>query len=352
MTADFHKLELRGKTLPQMEAIIQRAGFEGYRARQLYQWIYKHDARGFDEMINLPTDLCTFLSENYHLGGVEIDKILTAPDDSKKILFALKDGLRTESVLMPEERRWTLCVSTQVGCALGCNFCLTARIKFRRNLTTAEILDQAQYARREVLGGEKLTNIVFMGMGEPLLNLDALIPVLRLLTAPEGIAIPTRRITVSTAGIVPGIYALADADTGVNLAISLNATTDTLRTRIMPINKKYPIAEILSACREFPLAKRRRITFEYVLLKGVNDSIEDAHRLAALVRPIRCKINLICFNEDKCLAYRTSPPETIERFGQYLTMKGYVVAVRHSKGREIKAACGQLAAGYLNGMDK
>lgn len=337
-------MNIRGMTFVEIEAAIQRAGFKGYRTKQVFQWIYRHDVRSFDEMTNLPGEIRTFLSENFHLSGVTLEKTLTAPDGSTKFLFSLEDGLFVESVLMPQDNRWTLCLSTQVGCNLGCDFCLTGRIGLKRNLTVAEIIDQAQCLR---YNHHAIHNLVFMGMGEPLLNTESLFPAIRLLTAPEGIAIPTRRITVSTAGIVPGIGALAKADLGVNLAVSLNAANNTLRNKIMPINKKYPLKEIVRVCREFPLDNRRKITFEYVMLKGVNDSLEDARDLADLVQPVKCKINLICFNEDEHLPYVPSPPEDIEKFREILSAKGYTVALRYSKGQDIKAACGQLAAGYL-----
>jgi 23S rRNA (adenine2503-C2)-methyltransferase len=340
-----HKPNMRGMTLVEIEALIQSAGFKGFRAKQIYQWIYRHNARSFEEMRNLPLDMRTFLLENFRLAGVTKEKFLTASDGSIKYLFTLEDGLHIESVLMPQDERWTLCVSTQVGCNLGCDFCLTGRIGLKRSLSRAEIIDQLLCLRYENLS---IHNIVFMGMGEPLLNTEAVIPALKLLTAPEGIAFPTRRITVSTAGIIPGILELGKAGTGVNLAVSLNAANDHLRDRLMPINKKYPLKEIIKACRDFPLDNRRKITFEYVMLKGVNDSIEDAHDLARLASQVRCKINLICFNDDSCLPYRPSAPETIEEFRKFLESKGYTVAVRYSKGQEIKAACGQLAAGYLD----
>lgn len=339
--------ELRGKNLVELEALIQRAGFQGYRARQIHQWLYRRDARAFDEMSNLPADLRAWLASHYQIGGVNIEEILGDADGAQKILFGLNDGLRVEGVLMPKEHRWTLCISSQVGCSLGCRFCLTGKVKFRRNLTVAEIVDQVQSVRREILKDADITNLVFMGMGEPLLNMDNLIPALRLLTAPDAVAIPTRRITVSTAGVVPGIRALAVAQTGVNLAVSLGAPNDKARSALMPINNKYPLAELINACRAFPLENRRHITFEYTLLKGVNDSEEDLRQLIQLVSSIRCKINLLCFNEDDRLAFKASPPETVERFRSHLDAKGFTVAVRYSMGRGIKGACGQLAANYL-----
>lgn len=331
-------------TFVDIEAAIQREGFKGYRAKQIYRWIYRHNIRSFEEMPNIPREIRMYLSDHFNLSGVVLDNTLTSPDGSKKLLLSLEDGLAIESVLMPQDDRWTLCLSTQAGCNLGCTFCLTGRIGLKRNLTVAEIIDQVQCLRYH---GQCIHNLVFMGMGEPLLNTESLIPAIRLLTAPEGIAIPTRRITVSTAGIIPGIQTLSEANTGVNLAVSLNAANDTLRNKIMPINKKYPLKDIMRVCRGFPLDKRRLITFEYVMLKGVNDSGKDAYNLADLVKGIKCKINLICFNKDERLPYDSSATEVIENFRNILSGSGYTVAVRYSKGDDIKASCGQLAAGYL-----
>ncbi len=342
------RTELRGISLVEIEAAIQRAGFEGFRARQIFHWLYKKDIRSFDEMANLPAPLREWLKERFCPGGVEIEQTLEDKDGSQKILYRLHDGLQVESVLMPFEGRRTLCISSQVGCALQCEFCLTGRIGFIRNLTTAEITDQVQCARRELLKGEPPQNIVVMGMGEPFLNTDAVIPALRLLTAPDAVGIPTRRITVSTAGVAPGIRALAEAALGVNLAVSINAPDDVLRSRLMPVNARYPLSELIKACEEFPLDNRRRITFEYILLDGINDSPAQAASLVRLVSHIRCKINLICYNEDERLPYRASPPQKVEDFRAILEGKGLTVAVRYSMGRGIKAACGQLAAGYLS----
>jgi 23S rRNA (adenine2503-C2)-methyltransferase len=344
MKNNIRKSNLRGMTFVEIEASIQKAGFKGYRIKQIYQWLYRHDIRSFEEMTNLPQDIRIFLRDNFSLSGVTLEETLSSSDGSKKFLFSLEDGLLIESVLMPQDNRRTLCLSTQVGCSLGCSFCLTGRIGLKRNLTIAEIIDQVQCLRYH---GHTIHNLVFMGMGEPLLNTESLIPAIRLLTAPEGIAIPTRRITVSTAGIIPGIRDLATANTGVNLAVSLNAANDTLRNKIMPINEKYPLKEIIKACREFPLDNRRQITFEYVMLKGINDSEKDARELAALVKGMKCKINLICFNKDERLPYDPSAPEVVEKFRKVISAFGYTVAVRYSKGGEIRAACGQLAAGYL-----
>lgn len=345
------KPELRGMNKTEIESVIQKAGFKGFRSRQVFHWLYQRDARSFDEMANIPSSLRNFLSENYRIGSVKISETLTSSDGAMKILSELHDGLKIESVLMPKDERRTLCISSQVGCRLGCDFCLTARVGLIRNLTAAEIIDQVQCVKREILGEKQITNVVVMGMGEPLMNMNALVPALKLMTSPDAVVIPTRRVTVSTAGYVPGIYELAEADTGVNLAISLNAPNDTLRSRLMPINRKYPIKKILEACRAFPITKKRRITFEYIMLKDVNDAPEHAEQLAKLLRGIKCKINLIRYNEEEQLPYKASSLETIDKFAGVLVKHNYIVAVRHSMGQDIKAACGQLAAGYLKEKD-
>lgn len=334
--------ELRGKPLAELDAIIQRLGFPGYRAKQVFHWLYKHGVRHIDEMSNLPTGFRHALAAHYRLGGVEIAATQTAHDGTCKILFRLDDGCYIEGVLMRENGRTTLCVSSQVGCPLACSFCLTGMRGFKRNLRTAEIVDQMITVQRELLAGQRPHNLVFMGMGEPLLNLEMVIPALRLLTSPQAVGISTRRVTVSTVGIVPGIHALGEARTGVNLAVSLNATTDEVRTRLIPINAQYPISAVMAACREFPLTRRRRITFEYVLLAGVNDSADDARRLVKLVHGIPCKINLIPYNPCPSIQYTAPAAHVIEEFRSILTAKHFTVAVRYSKGGEIQAACGQL----------
>jgi 23S rRNA (adenine2503-C2)-methyltransferase len=339
--------ELRGKSLAELEAIVQRLGFPGYRAKQVFQWLYKHGVRELNEMSNVPKELRETLADRYRAGGVEIAGTQTAHDGTRKILFRLEDGRHIEGVVMPEKGRITLCISSQVGCSLACRFCLTGMRGFQRNLSVAEIVDQVVAVQRELLGGQRPNNLVFMGMGEPLLNLDGIIPALRLLTSPQAVGISTRRITVSTVGIVPGIRALGEAQTGVNLAVSLNASTDEVRTRLMPINAQYPLAAVMEACRQFPLTNRRRITFEYVLLSGVNDSVDDARRLVTLVHGIPCKINLIPFNPCQSIPYAAPPADVIEEFRTILAAKHFTVAVRYSKGGEIQAACGQLAGHYL-----
>ena len=342
---------LRALPLIDLQATLQGAGFPAWRAKQVFQWIFRHNARSSDEMTNVPADLRVFLEERFRWGGVE--KVKThrlALDGTVKFLFTLRDEAAIESVLMPSEDHFALCVSSQVGCPLKCSFCVTGLLGLRRNLETDEIVDQVLYARRYLKNqGESrpLRNLVFMGMGEPMLNIEAVIAALRLLIMPDGAGFSPRRITVSTVGVVPGMKRLGQANLGVGLAISLNATENTLRRRIMPITQRYPIEAILDACRRYPLTHRRRITFEYVLLSGVNDRPEDARRIARLLHKIPCKVNLIPFNEHKALPYKRPDAKTIQDFREYLASKRLTATVRYSKGPDIEAACGHLAGGFL-----
>jgi len=340
---------IKGIETPTLMNEIAQCGYEPYRARQIARWVYRvKEFKSFEDMTDLPLELRRHLTERYFIDSLTIKEVRKSADGTQKILFGLRDGQCIESVLMPdnkEKNRFTLCVSTQVGCPLKCAFCVTGTIGFIRNLRAEEIIDQVLIARRELVGEEQLLrNLVFMGMGEPLLNTGEVIKALNFIVAPQYCGFSPRRVTISTVGILPGLKKLAAANLDVNLAISLNATTNELRTRLMPINAKYPIESILAACMEFPVPRRRRITFEYVMLKDVNDSIKEAHELARLLCPLRCKINLIVFNPSDEIPFEGSTPERIEQFRQALLEKNYTVAIRYSKGRDIQAACGQLAA--------
>ncbi len=338
-------IKLLGLSLVDLTAHIQRAGFPAFRAKQMFHWLYQHGVEDMDGMHNLPVDLKAWLDTNAVIGGVRLRKTVEAPDGSRKLLWDLWDGQRIEGVLMAEEKQSTLCVSSQVGCALGCRFCVTGSGGFRRDCAVDEILGQIILARKLADSiGRPISNLVFMGMGEPLLNLEALIPALQLAISPQALKIPSRRITVSTAGLPKGIAALAEADLNVKLAVSLNAVDDDLRQQLMPIARKHPLPELLAACRAFQgqSPKRHRITFEYVMLAGVNDSDLDARRLGKLLADIPCKINLIPYNPSPDLPYERPTDQRIEAFRAYLD-RIFTVAVRYSKGREVSAACGQLA---------
>lgn len=338
----------------QIKEMLTAAGFEAFRAKQLYHWIFARDAENVDEMTNLPKPLLAWLRENAELGGMSLVRAQGPEDGTRKVLFRLADGQHVESVIMRDEGagRTSYCLSSQVGCAMGCEFCLTGFGGFRRNMTVAEIVGQAILMRRQLMQPEELLHhIVFMGMGEPMHNLDAVIPALRLISDPEGFAHSRRRITVSTSGIVTGIDRLGGENLGIGLAVSLNATTDEVRTRIMPVNKKWPIADLIAALRRFPMEPRRRITVEYVLLKGVNDTPEDARRLIQLLRGVRCKVNLIMFNQSPHLHFQQVEEAVLNAFAKTLSEANYTVTVRWSKGRDVEAACGQLAAHYFEKVE-
>ncbi|MGD9227608.1 MAG: 23S rRNA (adenine(2503)-C(2))-methyltransferase RlmN [Desulfobacterales bacterium] len=316
---------------------------ESYRADQILKWIYLRQTDRFGLMTDIAKDIRPLLENHFTIGRLQKENVEISKDGSRKYLFKLEDGKRIESVLMPERDHYTLCISSQVGCAQDCRFCLTARGGFQRNLSKAEIVSQVRDIKNEMEHSMPLRNLVFMGMGEPLANYKNLVDAIAVITDTGiGLGFASRRVTVSTAGLVPRLAALG-RDTRVNLAISLNATDNDTRSRLMPINRRFPLEELLKACQHFPLPGGRRITFEYVLLKDVNDSVEDAHRLVKLLRPIKSKINLIPFNSYEGCQYQRPDEDTILRFQQILIDRNYTVMIRQSKGQDISAACGQLA---------
>ncbi|MBX7245850.1 MAG: 23S rRNA (adenine(2503)-C(2))-methyltransferase RlmN [Candidatus Sumerlaeaceae bacterium] len=338
------KPALLGMDFDALKEFVREAGFPAFRARQLHHWLYIRGATEFAEMHNLARDFRDWLAENCTIGHATVGEVKVSTDGSKKLIYRLADGKVVESVLIRERNWFTLCVSSQVGCAVDCKFCMTGFGGFQRQMTTAEIVSQVLLAQRVAGKDDSPRNLVFMGMGEPLLNLENLIPALRLLADPDAIGIAGRRITVSTSGILPGIEKLGEANTGVSLAISLNASNNEYRNRIMPINKRYPIENLLDACRAFPLKQRRRITFEYVMLGGENDTLDNARELAVLLRGMPCKINLIPWNPDSHLPFKRPPEDRVLRFQQYLLSQGFTASVRYSKGLDVDGACGQLAA--------
>jgi len=335
--SNMEKTDLKNFTLEELESFIAGCGKERYRARQIFKWLYQKDATTFGEMSNLSKEFRSELEHTAHISSLVPEVVEVSRDGSMKYLFRLADGNAIESVLIPEEDRSTLCISSQVGCAMACEFCLTGTFKLARSLTTAEIVNQVCAVKKET----EVRNIVLMGMGEPLANLDNVISALQIITSPDGMQFSTRRVTVSTAGLVPELDKLGNAVT-INLAVSLNATTDEVRSRLMPINRKYPLRELLDACKRYPLPARRMITFEYVMIQGINDSIEDARRLVRLISNIPSKVNLIPFNEHDGCSLRKSDQETIDRFHHYLLGKHVTVITRASRGGDISAACGQL----------
>ena len=331
------KVDLKNLSLEELEQFLAGKGKERYRARQIFKWMYQKGATDFEVMTNLAKDLRQELEQTAVISSLSPELTEVSRDGTRKYLFRLADGNTVESVLIPEEDRSTLCVSSQVGCAMGCEFCLTGTFRLTRSLTTAEIVNQICAVMQEA----PFRNIVFMGMGEPLANLDNVIRALKIITHDDGLQFSTRRVTVSTAGLVPEIERLGREVT-VNLAVSLNATTDEVRNRIMPINRRYPLRELLDACRRFPLPGRRKITIEYVMIKGVNDSLEDAKRLVKLLSGIPSKINLIPFNEHEGCSFRSPDQQSIDQIHSFLLAKHFTVITRSSRGADISAACGQL----------
>lgn len=317
-------------------------GEKPFRATQLLKWIYQEDVEDFDMMSNLSKPLRAFLNENCIIATPEIVTEQIASDGTRKWALQTTCGNRVESVFIPEQGRGTLCVSSQIGCALACTFCSTAQQGFNRNLTTAEIIGQV-YAAQKRLGQQgKITNVVMMGMGEPLLNFDNVVAAMNLMMDDFAYGLSKRRVTISTSGVVPAMYRLTKV-CDVSLAVSLHAVTDELRDVLVPINKKYPLKELMAACRDNAIsAPRRTITFEYVMLDGINDSAQDARALVKLLKTVPSKINLIPFNPFPGVAYHCSDNETINRFRIILNEAGIVTTVRRTRGEDIDAACGQL----------
>jgi 23S rRNA (adenine2503-C2)-methyltransferase len=315
-----------------------------YRADQILRWLYRKGANSFAEMSDLSAGLRQKLEEEFSLRRLQTVRRDQSADGTVKFLFGLSDGSSIETVLIPEAKRLTLCISTQAGCGLGCAFCATALLGLKRNLRASEIVDQVLEAGRALEPGKRITHLVLMGMGEPLANYQNTLNAVRIMTdADWGLAFSSRRVTLSTVGLVPQIKKLMD-ETRVNLAVSLHATTDEMRSQLMPINRKYPLAALIECCRALPIPKRRRITFEYVVLRGVNHSADDAKRLARLLGGIRSKINLIPFNPHHGSPFQRPAPEEIEKFQNELRAYGYQVNVRTPRGDDIHAACGQLQA--------
>ena len=334
---------LLNNTLSEMQELASAMGQPAYRARQLMEWLYQKRASRFDELTNAPKVWRTQLEEAYLLNPFRSFSAQAAADGTRKYLFELHDGRYIESVSIPMKEHLTLCISTQVGCQLGCAFCLTGKQGFFRNLETGEILGQILAAQRDAPPGSRISNLVLMGMGEPLLNYANVTKAIRLMLAEEGLNFSNRKITLSTAGIVPNMRELGQEDFTINLAVSLNAPTNDLRSELMPINKTYPLEELLAACRAYPLPERRRITFEYILIKQVNDAPAQAKELAQILQGIRCKINLIPLNPTSRSTYQPPTESAMLEFQEILANRGYSAFIRASKGADISAACGQLS---------
>jgi len=338
------RVNLVGLLPSELEDLAVGLGASRYRGRQLATWIFRKSVFDLEAMTDLPKDFRAALAERAVVEVLEPERLTPSQDGSQKLVFALHGGSRISSVLMPDDDRMTLCVSTQAGCGFACAFCLTGVMGLERNLTAAEIVGQVLAANRLLEGeGRRATHIVFMGMGEPLANYPRLIRTLTIMTSEWGMNISPRRITVSTVGLVPMMEKLL-SEIPVNLAVSLHATTNALRDRLAPINKRYPLEVLLDACRNLPIKRRARITFEYVMLAGVNDSVADARRLVKLLAAMKGKVNLIFYNPLDGSPLQTSPRAAVEAFQAILRNGNLTATIRESRGLDISAACGQLYA--------
>lgn len=346
MSAIATKINLLDLDESGLQEFFTSIGEQPWRAQQILKWVYHHQLTDFSQMTNLGISLRQKLAEIAEIRAPEIIKQQISTDGTVKWLLGLPGGNAVETVYIPEPTRGTLCVSSQVGCILNCSFCSTGAQGFSRNLTTAEIIGQVWLAAKalghERNGTRKITNVVMMGMGEPLLNFDAVIPAMRLMRDDLGFGLAARRVTLSTAGLVPGIYKLKES-IDVALAVSLHSPVDELRTELVPLNKKYPIAVLMQACRDYVSEKHKRsITFEYTLMDGVNDHPELAHQLVKLLRTVPSKLNLIPFNPFPGTVYQCSTPDKIRKFQKIVMAGGLIATVRKTRGDDIDAACGQL----------
>jgi 23S rRNA (adenine2503-C2)-methyltransferase len=327
----------------ELEDLAVSLGASRYRGRQIATWIYRKGAVELEAMSDLPKDLRMRLAESHEIGLPDLERATPSQDGSRKLVFRLADGRRVSAVLMPDDGRITLCLSTQVGCGYACAFCLTGTMGLDRNLTAGEIVGQL-LAANALLGAEgRVTHVVFMGMGEPLANYASLVAALRIMIDPKlGLAYSPKRLTVSTVGLVSGIDKLGREDLKVNLAISLHAATDEVRGRLMPVNRSWNLEALMAAVKRYPLTSRQHVFFEYVMLEEVNDSAEDARALARLLRGVKAKVNLIPFNDWEGAHFRRPPLPHILAFQGILLDAGITTTVRWSKGEDIGAACGQL----------
>jgi len=338
------KPDITELTREELSLWVQSHGLPAYRTGQIMRWLYLKHATSFDEMTDIAKTTRGVLSDHFSILTLQKQQVVSSADGSQKYLFGLTDGRSIETVLIPEKTHYTLCLSTQVGCAMGCRFCMTAQSGLIRNLTQGEILGQILKIAKDVTGSRPLTNIVLMGMGEPLANYDNVMRAIRIMTVDgDGLQLSTRRVTLSTAGLIPRFEDLG-RDSRINLAISLNATDNQTRSMLMPINDRYPMEQLVDACARYALTPRGKITFEYILIRDVNDTVDDARRLAKLLRPVKAKINLIPFNEHPASDFKRPDESAILRFEKILHDKGYTAIIRRSKGTDISAACGQLSA--------
>ena len=338
------KKDIRDLSFEELSSLILGMGEPQHRTRQIFKWLYGKQALSFDEMTNVPKKLIKELENEFSIGNMMQEDLAVSKDGTQKFLWKLGDGSYIESVLVPAKGRNTVCISTQVGCKFRCPFCASGASGFKRNLLPGEITGQIVMVQRAL--GERITNVVFMGMGEPLDNFPNLARAIRIINGPEGLAIAARKITVSTCGLVPGIHKLKNIGVQVELAVSLHASKDRLRDVLVPVNRKYPISELISELQEYFEDTGRVVTLEYALIKDVNDSLSDAEGLAAIAKKLKAKINLIRCNTAGARGYDASKERTSELFQKKLEARGVKVTLRRSRGWDIAAACGQLAGGY------
>lgn len=333
--------DIKDLILKKLENIIKGWGRPAFHARQIFSWIYKKGIQDFEQMKDLPLDLRKQLKENFSLSSLKLIKSVQSKDGTEKFLLELKDGNLIEAVTIPTAKRVTGCVSTQAGCKFGCLFCASGLLGYKRNLTTGEILNEVLYLRNK-----KLTHLVFMGMGEPLDNYDNVTKAIRIINSPESFNIGARRITISTCGIIPGIERLSDEGLQIELSVSLHAADDKTRTQIMPVNKKYPLKDLMLACKEYVKKTNRQITFEYILIKGVNSDLQSAKNLSRILKGLNCKVNLIPSNVVR--ECKIEPPNKLDIlfFRDNLKNEGINVTLRKPRGEDIEAACGQLRLRY------
>ncbi len=338
-------IDLLSLELGELEELIVEMGFERYRAKQIFSFLYKQKVNSFDDITVLKKDVRKLLKEKFYFNTLEVVSNFQGKDGARKYLFKLNDGNFIESVLIPMENgRYTICVSTQSGCRMGCKFCATGRMGFKRSLSVSEIVEQVRFILKE--SGLKTANVVYMGMGEPLDNYENTVKSIKILMDENGLAISKRRITLSTCGILPQLEWLKRDLPYINLALSLHSVIDDKRSLIMPVNIKHPVGRVLESLKDFPMPRRKRITFEYVMIKGINDTQEDAKALLRVMSNFRCKLNIIPLNKHDLMGtkFEPTPLDEIERFASYLRDKGMFVTIRKSKGSDINAACGMLAA--------
>jgi len=339
-------VEIKSQTKAEIEAFLASKGEQKFRASQIYEWLWKKGVKSFDEMSNLSKQTRTVLAENFTLNVPTIDTKLTSSDKTVKLAFRLFDDTLVEGVIIPATDRTTACISSQVGCAIKCSFCATGTLGLKRNLTAAEIYDQTFILNQLSIEsfGYGLSNIVLMGMGEPLHNYKNVMQAIAMITSPEGMGMSPQRLTLSTSGLVPQIKQLADDGFKCNLAISLHSADEESRTNLMIINKAHPLDTLRDAISYFAKKTGSRVTMEYLILKDLNDSMEHAKKLAIFCRAFPSKINIIEYNETAHSTYKTTTPERLKNFVGYLESKNMIVNIRASKGKDIDAACGQLAA--------